>query len=233
MPAQAQLQQFSYMELDFSLGCSGNMDRECSVWDRQVALYVDCGAASGKVEIGRWINSFQRIGRWVSTVPFMPLLASPRGPATPATCNFSATVDNGDHWLSTLNIRFGLSPAPATMISIGASTAAATVDDPGAPTGQPTSVVPIVYPNNGQGFGGKSYNANRTIDIDVPSGTKRVGVAAIISGHGGCEFAATSHHFVVTDGGAKSLEVNTLEDRYFDRFMQVRCTCQSNQRPLL
>jgi hypothetical protein len=51
----------------------------------------------------------------------------------------------------------------------------------------------------------------------VRAGTKRVGVAAIISGHGGCEFRATSHHFLING----RLEFNTLEERYFDRFMQA------------
>lgn len=105
-------------------------------------------------------------------MPFLPLLVGAGGSRAPATCNFSTTVGMGNHWLVTLNIRFGF------------STTSQVLDDPVAPRGNPSSVVPIIFPNNGQGFSSKAYNANRSVAINPPPGTKRVGVAAIISGHG-------------------------------------------------
>ena len=46
---------------------SGNADRDCSVWDRIFTLTVDCGA--GEVELGRWINAFQRRADYNTSAP--------------------------------------------------------------------------------------------------------------------------------------------------------------------
>jgi hypothetical protein len=152
------------------------MDRDCSVWDRQIHLTVDCaesaggvGFSQGPVEIGRWINSFARKGHWVTASPFAPLLGHPNGKSTlPVFCNFSTSVGMGDHWLSTLKLRF-----PLVDRSDDSDAAPGDhVDDPPMLM-MPTAAVPIVYPNNGQGFNSKDYNANRTISIEalMPAGT--------------------------------------------------------------
>ena len=183
---------------------SGNADRDCSVWDRIFTLTVDCGA--GEVELGRWINAFQRrVGHWLTTVPLLPLLypaaASGGGGGGGGVCNVTV-ADNGDPWLATLNIRFG---------------AAQSADEKQAAFGQPSSVVPLVYPNPSQGFSGPAYNQNRTVPFSVAAGTTRVAVAAIISGHGGCEFQPTSHHWVMNSRA----DYNTSAPEYADRFMEA------------
>lgn len=152
------------------------MDRDCSVWDRQIHLTVQCvgSAPSEPVEIGRWINSFARKGHWVTASPFAPLLVHPNGDSTlPAVCNFTTSVGMGDHWLTTLKLRFplvdnGREPGGGTHASSHEA-----VHPESTAMMMPTSVVPLVFPNNGQGFSSKSYNANRTISIGslIPAGT--------------------------------------------------------------
>ena len=68
------------MRLDFALGCAGNMDRDCSVWDRIISLSARCAAAGvvyqPGIEVGRWINPFQRRGgRWLTYAPLAAALA--------------------------------------------------------------------------------------------------------------------------------------------------------------
>ena len=51
MPPRAELEGYGSMELDFSLSCAGNMDEDCSVWDRVVSALVQCeepGQAAGR-----------------------------------------------------------------------------------------------------------------------------------------------------------------------------------------
>jgi hypothetical protein len=128
------------------------MDRDCSVWDRIVSTHINCG--DGDVELGRWINAFQRkVGHWLTTVPLMPLfyphsseggralhaggatgVGSAGGGAgssddTPQFCNVTSGVGMGDHWLSTLNVRFG----------------SGRQGEKQAVFGQPDSVIPLVY----------------------------------------------------------------------------------------
>jgi|ERR1712216_812102 len=193
LPSKDTLQPFDAMMLDFALSCAGNMDRDCSVWDRIISLTADCGG--GRHELGRWINAFQRKeGHWLTAAPFLPLLY-PNG--TSSTCNFTVTTGTGDHWLQTLNLRFTKSK-PSSL-------------------GQPRAVVPIVYSNMGEGFNGPNYNLNRTIHFSSPlAETHRVAVGAIITGHSGCEFQPTSHHFVVNGH-----DYNTSSLEYRSRFMEA------------
>ena len=155
------------------------MDRDCSVWDRQVHLTVDCaesagavGNSRGPIEIGRWINSFARKGHWVTASPFAPLLGHPIGKSTrPVVCNFSTSVGMGDHWLSTLKLRFPLVDRSAGS-DVGPGSHGTAADEPPLLM-MPTAAFPIVFPNNGQDFSSKDYNANRTIAFGplMPKGT--------------------------------------------------------------
>ena len=151
------------------------MDRDCSVWDRQIHLTVDCGATAGPVEIGRWINSFARKGHWVTTTPLASLLRT-RSSTAPAICNFTTSVGNGDHWLATLKLRFPLAASASGVVDHGTGSTGrfgTTADEAQAAMMMPMSAVPIVYPNNGQGFSSKAYNTNRTISFGhlAPPGT--------------------------------------------------------------
>ena len=192
MPPLAVLGQFSEMQLDFGLSCAGNMNRDCSVWDRIATVTADCG--DGNFELGRWINAFQRReGRWLSQAPLLPLLYPTNGSGQ---CEMSAAVA-GDDWLIHLDLRFS-------------STSKGTLG-----LGLPQSVVPVVFPNMNEGFNSAAYNANRTMAFKTAE-HESVAVVAIITGHSGCEFIPTSHHFMVNGH-----EFSTLEPQYSDRFMQA------------
>ena len=112
----------------------------------------------------------------------------------------------GDDWLMSLTLRFTTDAGPLGL-------------------GQPSSVVPIVYPGHGSdssqpghydgGFSSPAYNANRTIQFGS-QGAKHAAIAAIITGHGGCEFVSTSHNFTVN-----GQSFSTLSPEYADRFMQA------------
>jgi hypothetical protein len=91
--------------------------------------------------------------------------------------------------------------------------------------GQPLHVEPLVYPNTGVLFTGPAYNANRTVTFTPPAGTTRVAVAAFITGHSGCEFRPTSHHFVLNERpgadfntsrylGFSTTRIRLLESKY-------------------
>jgi len=114
----------------------------------------------------------------------------------------------GDSWLSTLNLRFSQKEKS---------------------WGQPNSVLPLVYPNPTINFNGPSYNENRTISFQVPVwASKRVAVAAIITGHSGCEFEPTSHHFVV-NGRDFNTSAPEFRDRYMEAGSPLGCAEKTNR----
>ena len=196
LPTEPQLAAFSVekAELDFSLECpSGNMDGACSVWDRIVSVTAVCGKEP-PMEIGRWINAFQRRGHWLTATP---LLAGLLG----RSCAFTFNVDLNNPWRATLSLRFPLATAAA-----------------GANHLRAFHAEPIVYPNPSINFNSPSYNLNKTVSFTPPKGTRKVEVAALITGHSGCEFVSTEHTFTVN---AKGPGHSTSEAAYRERYMQA------------
>lgn len=205
MPPRTLLQSFASMQLDFSLSCAGNMDRDCQVWDRIVSVAADCGV--GSFEVGRWINPFQRrVGRWLTSTPLLPAFY-PSGDDS-SVCNFTASIGLNNPWLVSLNLRFAHADAAAGEPWPGEQPA----------WGQPALALPVVFPNASDSFDGPGYNDNRTMLFRMGFDVTRVAVAAIITGHSGCEFQPTSHHWIIN---GKERGSNTLDPRYYDRFMQA------------
>lgn len=196
------------LEVQFHLDCEGQRDEDCSVWDHCVTLTATCsgqlqqehqlppGEVGGAAnEIWRGITAFRRrSGKWLTEISeFAPLLF-PTATDSPAQCQFEMQV-GGETWVaSDLALRFtaevGHMPLPF----------AATHCD---------------WPNPSTSFKSASYNANRTIFVEVPNGAAQVRIAAIITGHSGCEFVPSSHHFVVN-----GVDFNTSTIA-FDRFMKA------------
>ena len=219
LPSEKQLGAFSMgkAQLDFSLECpSGNMDDSCSVWDRIVSVTAVCegepdsASSPSPIEIGRWINAFQRRGRWMTETP---LLAGMQG----MTCAFTFNVDLNDPWRASLSIRIPLSTSisgkPFCTLTSSLSRSASCLPPPRA-----FLVEPIVYPNPSISFDSPSYNLNKTFAFSPPKGTKKVEIAALITGHSGCEFVGTKHTFMVN---GKRPGYSTSDPRYRARYMEA------------
>ena len=79
LPSATEMAQIDSMELDLYLGCVGDGEYgDCSPWDYLVYLYL-CDQANPDecdTEIGRWITTYHREGRWVHDISAMlPLIA--------------------------------------------------------------------------------------------------------------------------------------------------------------
>ena len=79
LPDAATMATFDSMEFDLYLGCDGNGEYgTCPSWDYLVYLYL-CEADDPDTcttEVGRWITTYHREGRWVHDVSgLLPLLA--------------------------------------------------------------------------------------------------------------------------------------------------------------
>ena len=198
LPPAALLRQFNTIELDFSLNCpDGNMDESCSVWDRIVSITAACDGGHGhSFEVGRWINAFQRSGHWLTKTVTLP--SSFGG----SVCRFTFNVGLNNPWRATLNIRW-VDFIPQQLSAL-----------------PPSSIVPIDYVNPSESFTSSAYNINKTFTFSIPKGTTRVEIASLITGHSGCEFVSTSHHFIVNQ--QKTKEYNTTSNpKYYTRFMEA------------
>jgi hypothetical protein len=173
-PDATTLASFDVMELDLTLGCGGHTDENCPPWDSGASLYV-CDSADPEkcgVEIGRWITTYGREGRWVTDVSQVLALLRDGGTRR-------VRFNTPQHYLVHLSIRLsrqGKGAVPADMRFLW----------------------------DGGDFN-ESYGANHpAITFEVPAGTKRVELFALLSGHGwgkdaaNCaEFCNHAHHFKV------------------------------------
>jgi len=128
---------FDTLELDLTLGCDGAVEPDaCGPWDYIVHLDL-CDEADPTVcdvELGRWITTYAREGRWV--IDASPLLAL-LGPG-PRRFRFST----GQGYLTTLALRLdhrgrGGTPSEATFLWAGGAL------DAGYAAAHPPLTVPI------------------------------------------------------------------------------------------
>ncbi|GMH55579.1 hypothetical protein TrLO_g4779 [Triparma laevis f. longispina] len=180
---------FNSMKIEFALGCDGGLDQDCSIWDHCITLTADCGGGEEKFknepggatdEVGRWVTSFRRgVGHFLTDAsPLFKKIFANDNTDTPPTCTFKIQTE-GEPWRATLSLRF---------------TKSADKTEP-----LPTQTLPIVYENMETKFAGKNYNENRTFEFDVPEGTTKVLLHAIVTGHGECEFLPSSHQWVFNE----------------------------------
>ena len=194
MPPSFLLSQFNTIELDFSLECpAGNMEEECSVWDRIVSVTAQCDNDIASFEVGRWINAFQRQGHWLTKTS---ILSSDLGNKN---CNFTFNVGLNNPWRASLNIRYSNVLKDRSF---------------------DTSMVPIVYLNPSESFTSNAYNINKTFSFTTSKTTSRIELVSLITGHSGCEFVSTSHTFVINQGKTKN-NYSTSDPSYYDRYMNA------------
>lgn len=70
-PTEAEMAQFDTLELDLYLGCEGQGEYgTCPAWDYLVYLYLcdELEPETCDVEVGRWITTYHREGRWVHDI---------------------------------------------------------------------------------------------------------------------------------------------------------------------
>lgn len=180
MPSVSTLLPFNKLFLEFELECwAGTLDRECPIWDRIVSVWVQCGGE--QFELGRWINEFRRRnGRWITDASaWLPALRTNLGAAN--ECQFSINIYtiNNKYWAPYLNLLFVQDQSiPVTPLQV-------------------TSLWPYGYYNFNSSYASLFPPVTIT---SLPAGTKRVEIAAIITGHGsdsnGCgEFCNQTHTF--------------------------------------
>ncbi|AKV00165.1 N-glycosidase F, putative [Labilithrix luteola] len=191
LPDASTMQSFDTLELDLTMDCEHHRDGECGAWDYLANLYVcdpassngggDAGDDAGvkpvcDTEIGRWITSYWREARWVTDVSSMlPLLQSGK-----QTFRWAA----GKQWdpkpakyVVSLSLRLsntgkGMRPASVKKLWTG---------------GEFDADYPSLHPKTA---------------FDVPAGTKKVEIYALVTGHGAdtshcAEFCNHTHHFAV------------------------------------
>ncbi len=75
LPDASAMAKFDTMLYDMGMYCKGGTDDNCGAWDYLVYVYLCDGGDKTKcsTEIGRWITTYHREGRWVTDVS--PLLA--------------------------------------------------------------------------------------------------------------------------------------------------------------
>eukprot|EP01043_Picozoa_sp_COSAG02_P046563 COSAG02_NODE_4367_length_5445_cov_2.017770_3_plen_610_part_00 len=202
LPPASFLEQFGTMEIDHRLTCadSPRMDESCPAWDHNIALGVLCAPTAAEAarladehremrvgdlgvavqqqlgepggfvgEMARYITPFRRrVGHWLTpSTARMPYLTD----TVNRSCAFQLSGPGG--WASTISLRFS--------------------DADGPPPPQSTTQLFM-----GGSFD-KNYNKNRTLIINPPRSqqARSVELSFILSGHGQCEFMATTHVFTV------------------------------------
>ena len=79
LPDATTMATFDTLEIDLYMGCEGDGEYgDCPAWDYMAYLYLcdEEDSTSCSTEIGRWITTYHREGRWVYDVsPYLPLLA--------------------------------------------------------------------------------------------------------------------------------------------------------------
>jgi len=177
LPDASKMASFDGLELDLTAECKGSAEvGECPAWDEALVFYV-CDKDKPdncNTEIGRWISTYHRIGRWVHDVtPFLPLLKD--GGKRRFSFKF------GQPYEMHLNLRL-VKKAEAI---------------------KPVATTILFQETFGANFD-QNYNKKRpAVKALIPASAKRVELVTVITGHGmqepgNCaEFCDTTHRFYV------------------------------------
>ncbi len=177
LPDAATMAGFDSMELDMTMACIGDGEfGDCPAWDYMSYVYICDDPQDPEnctTELGRWITTYHREGRWVHDVSgLLPLFSSGGTHRFKFQCQNSYEVK--------LDLRLftqGKAAKPATAT--------------------------YLFDSFGVPFNATYNDGFQPMDIVIPAETAKVELASIISGHGmespgNCaEFCVTSHHFFV------------------------------------
>ena len=201
LPDATTMATFDTLEVDLAMSCENHRDGECGAWDYISDLRLcedtpapdpdagsDAAAPAPKcdLELARWITSYWREGRWVTDVSGM-LAFLQKGGKTKLRWYASRQFDpRTANYVATLSLRF-------------------------SNTGKKMRPVAAIKLWDG-GSLNDTYAANHPArSVDVPAGTKKAELYALITGHGSetdecAEFCNHTHHFTMNGGTKHSLE---------------------------
>lgn len=177
LPSEAELGQFSRMEVEAWLPCNGYIDGNCDDYDRIAGLEVCAGDGTGCTEIARWITPFDRQPHWLTDItPFISTLY-------PGGSRFFKFYISG--WPNSLvTVKLRLFNEGETIV--------------------PRSYQNLW---GGGQFNSNYNSLHDPIVFDVPAEAVRVEFVSYITGHGsGCdsgncaEFCNSRHNFEVNGG---------------------------------
>jgi len=176
-PDAATMAGFDTMLLDMTMGCIGPGEfGDCPAWDYMAYVYLCPDAQQPDVcdvEVGRWITTYHREGRWVHD-------ASALLPLFKAGGTFRLKFDSPNAY----DVGFD--------IHLSNADKAARPDE-----------VTYLYDAFGVSFNATYNDGFSPMDLLIPADATKVELATIISGHGqndpgNCaEFCVTTHHFFV------------------------------------
>lgn len=177
-PSAGEMADFDTLEIDLTMDCPDATAGEfgnCGEWDYVSHIRLWDEPSGGWVEMARFITTYHRQGRYV--VDATPILAF--------------LADGGRR-----RIRYEISPpwnqqAYWTIMDFRLSNRGEDM--------RPTKATPLF---TGGGFDGGYNDGRDPIEVDIPSGAKRVELFAIITGHGGetnncAEFCDHQHAFTI------------------------------------
>lgn len=168
---------FDSMEIDMYMGCVGSGEfGDCPAWDYMSYVYLCDDPEDPEncaVEIGRWITTYHREGRWVHDVSgLLPLFAEG------GTFRLKFQSQN------TYEVKFDVRLFSANKTAVPAETT-------------------YLFDAFGVSFNATYNDGFAPMEFDIPADAKKVEIGVVISGHGqnevgNCaEFCVTDHHFKV------------------------------------
>ncbi|MFH2008520.1 MAG: peptide-N-glycosidase F-related protein [bacterium] len=176
LPDAATMAGFDTFELDLTLNCEGPGEYGyCPAWDYNVFLNMceTVSATSCDLEVGHWITSYHREGRWVHDVSGLLPLLDDGGPH-----KFSFNIS--DPWEVTLQLRFSNQGKAL----------------------RPSECIPLFAAGSHE-FNETYNDNFSPVDLTIPADVQRVELHHAITGHGmsqpgNCaEFCDTYHHYYV------------------------------------
>ena len=195
LPAAAEMAKYDTLEVDVAVNCPNHLDSNCGEWDYNSHLHL-CDLPSAATpdhdktfcdtEIARWVTTYSREGRWVTDISAMLAHLQEGGKRR---LKWSASKQGKKCFGNNVCI----DTAYVTTASLRLRN-----------TGKGVRPVQIVQAFSGGKFG-PAYNDNhKPLTFQVPEGVKKVGLHALITGHGfgksaeNCsEFCNHEHHFSV------------------------------------
>ncbi|MBI2395572.1 MAG: hypothetical protein HYV09_38760 [Deltaproteobacteria bacterium] len=192
LPDEATMATFDTLEVDLTMNCVNHRDGECGAWDyiSDLRLCGDAPSDGGKpacdVELARWITTYWREGRWVTDISGMLAFLKGGGRKTLRWYASKQWDPRPANYVASLSLRL-------------------------SNTGKGMRPVSAVRLFEGGALNDKYGAAHPPVKVDVPTGTKKAELYALITGHGSetdqcAEFCNHTHHFTLNGGTRRSLE---------------------------